>query len=112
MHDCVGKDKFYTFLPILPDNALGGIPRKCITVKFFCNRLFYGIFALHPDTMLQFFLLPAHGFLRLLFFILYIGFLTLWRKVFIRFYKLADTLLHHIPLQKDFCIRIAYRAFL
>ena len=110
MRDCIGKDNLYTLLPVLPDNALGGIPRKCITVKFFRNRLFYGIFALYPDTMLQLFLLPAHGFLCLLFFILCIGFLALWRKVFIRFYKFADAFLHHIPLQKDFCVWVSITA--
>ena len=97
MRDCIGKDNLYTFLPVLPDNALCGIPRKGVTVKFLRNRFFYGIFTFYPDTMLQLFLLPAHGFLRLLFFVLCKGFLPLRRKVFIRIDKLPDALLHHVP---------------
>ena len=111
MHDCIGKDTLYTFLPILPDNALCGIPRKDVAVKFLRNCFFYGILTLHPDTMLQLFLLPAHGFLRLLFFVLCKGFLALRRKVFIRIYKFPDALLHHVPFQKHFCVWIAYPAF-
>ena len=51
MGDCVGKDNLYTFLPVLPDNALCGIPRKGVTVKFLRNRLFYGILALQAIIM-------------------------------------------------------------
>ena len=97
MHDCIGKDILNTFLSKLLYDTLCGISWKRITVKLLRNRLFYRFFALNPDTMLQLFLFFAHGFLCLLFFVLCIGFLALRCKVFILFYKLPDTLFHHVP---------------
>ena len=73
--DGIGKHIAYTLNAVFLYHALCRVLREPPAVKFLGNRPLDGTLAGNLRFALQLFLLPAHGFLGLLFFVLRIGFL-------------------------------------